>query len=160
MSDVDELVIERGTGDRDLDEVAALVAESFTHPWTREMLADELARNPFARVYVLRIGGRLAGFCACWVVVDELHINTIAVAPELRQRGLGTALMRHILSEAADEGIVRTTLEVRRSNLPAQRLYARLGFTHAGIRAGYYTHPDEDALILWREAPGTNRSGP
>ena len=150
----DELVIERALDDRDLDDVAALESACFTNPWTREMLAAELARNPFARVYVLRLPGvRLAAFCACWVVVDELHINTIAVAPGYRRRGLATALMRHILAEATGEGIVRATLEVRQSNEPAQRLYAHLGFTPAGLRRGYYTHPDEDALILWREAP-------
>jgi ribosomal-protein-alanine N-acetyltransferase len=153
----DALVIERLADDRDLDDVAALEAASFTNPWTREMLAGELARNPFARVYVVRVAGcRVAAFCACWIVVDELHINTVAVAHEHRRRGLATALMRQILTEVADEGITRATLEVRRSNEAAQQLYARLGFSTAGIRRGYYTHPEEDALILWR---GTEKHG-
>jgi ribosomal-protein-alanine N-acetyltransferase len=150
MADTNDMVIERAVSDRDLDEVAALEADSFTNPWTREMLGDELARNPFARVYVLRAGGCVVAFCACWVVMDELHINTIAVAPPYRRRGLGTLLMRHILTEVADEGITRATLEVRRSNTAALQLYERLGFSYAGLRRGYYTQPDEDALILWR----------
>jgi ribosomal-protein-alanine N-acetyltransferase len=145
--------VERLTGDADLDAVAALEAASFTNPWTRDMLAGELARNPFARVYVLRLPGvSVAAFCACWIVVDELHINTIAVAAEHRRRGLATALLRHILLEVAGEGIVRATLEVRRSNEAAQALYASLGFTLAGVRPHYYTQPVEDALILWRGA--------
>jgi ribosomal-protein-alanine N-acetyltransferase len=157
VAEINELLIERVIEDRDLDEVAALEAASFTNPWTREMLANELARNPFARVYVLRTSPdtrEVAAFCACWIVVDELHINTIAVSPERRRQGLGTALMRHILSEIADEGVHRATLEVRRSNEAAQQLYAQLGFTLAGVRRDYYTQPDEDALILWREGPG------
>jgi ribosomal-protein-alanine N-acetyltransferase len=135
--------------------VADLEAASFTNPWTREMLSGELARNPFARVYVLRFPGtRVAAFCACWLVVDELHVNTIAVAEEYRRQGLALALMRHILTEVAAEGVKRATLEVRRSNIAAQKLYERLGFVQAGVRPGYYTQPDEDALILWRDTPG------
>jgi [ribosomal protein S18]-alanine N-acetyltransferase len=145
-------VVERASGDADVDAVAALEAASFTNPWTRQMLGDELARNEFARLYVLRLPGiPVAGFCACWIVVDELHINTIAVAAEHRGRGLGSALMRHIMQEVVDQGVTRATLEVRESNHAARHLYERLGFVPAGVRHGYYTEPPEDALILWRE---------
>jgi ribosomal-protein-alanine N-acetyltransferase len=155
------LVIEPLANDSDLDAVAALEAASFSNPWTREMLAAELARNPFARVYVARQPGiPVVAFCACWIVVDELHINTIAVAGGFRRRGLGRALMRHVLADMEAEGIRRATLEVRQSNEPARRLYETLGFTLAGIRPGYYTQPEEDALILWREAPKTPAGGP
>ena len=155
MIDVREMVIEQIHDERDLDDVSALEAAAFTNPWTREMRAGELARNPFARVYVLRLpGARVAAFCACWLVVDELHINTIAVAEAHRRQGLALALMRHILTAVSSEGVKRATLEVRRSNEAAQRLYEKLGFVHAGVRSGYYTQPDEDALILWRDAPG------
>ena len=154
MIDVREIVIEQIHDERDLEDVAALEAASFTNPWTREMLAGELARNPFARVYVLRVpGAPVAAFCACWLVVDELHINTIAVAEAHRRQGLALALMRHILTAVSSEGVQRATLEVRRSNEAAQKLYEKLGFVHAGVRPGYYTQPDEDALILWRDAP-------
>ena len=149
---VDAFVIERATGDPDVEAVAALEAASFTNPWTRQMLADELARNEFARLYVLRLPGiPVAGFCACWIVVDELHINTIAVAAEHRGRGLGSALMRHIMQDVMEQGVTRATLEVRESNQAARRLYESLGFVGAGVRRGYYTEPPEDALILWRE---------
>ena len=145
------LVIERVSSDEDLDAVASLEAASFINPWTREMLARELSQNELARVYVVRMPGeRVAAFCACWVIVDELHINTVAVREDLRRRGLATALMHHVLDDAQRQGASRATLEVRRSNEAAQRLYEALGFTLAGVRPGYYTQPDEDALILWR----------
>ncbi len=98
---------------------------------------------------VVRLPGhRVAAFCACWLVYDELHINTIAVDARLRRQGLATALMTHLLAEAAAQGARRTFLEVRRSNLPAQRLYERLGFTVSAIRRNYYSQPEEDALVL------------
>lgn len=157
--DPDGIVIERATADVDLAEVAALEAASFTNPWTFEMLQKELSRSDVARVYVLRLPDRrIAAFCACWIIFDELHINTIAVDAAHRRGGLATTLMRHVMREAAAEGAARATLEVRRSNEAARRLYQRLGFTEGGVRAGYYTGPVEDALILWFDGLGAGGS--
>jgi ribosomal-protein-alanine N-acetyltransferase len=145
------MIVERLSGEADLDAVVALESASFTNPWTRDMLARELEQPTSARVYVLRLPGlAVAAFCSCWVIADELHINTIAVDAAHRRQGLARALMLHVLNEVAVEGVRRTTLEVRRSNLAALRLYEHLGFATAGVRKRYYTHPEEDALILWR----------
>jgi ribosomal-protein-alanine N-acetyltransferase len=146
--------------DDDLDAVASLEAASFTNPWTRDMLARELEEPTSARVYVLRLpGSPVAAFCSCWVIADELHINTIAVDPGRRREGLGTVLMTKTLAAVAGEGVSRATLEVRRSNVAARRLYERLGFQVAGVRKRYYTQPEEDALILWRHAGATGGAG-
>jgi ribosomal-protein-alanine N-acetyltransferase len=159
------LLIERVTDSDDLDAVAALEAASFTNPWTREMLERELRQSNVARVYVVRLPEhRVAAFCACWFVYDELHINTIAVTPELRRQGLATTLMQYLLEEAVSQGAHRALLEVRRSNDAAQRLYSSLGFTIAGIRRDYYTQPVEDALVLSKDMlsvppPAESRNG-
>jgi ribosomal-protein-alanine N-acetyltransferase len=143
--------IERLVSDEDLDAVAALEADSFSNPWTREMLARELGQSDVARVYVMRaMGKRVAAFCACWLIFDELHVNTVAVDPSLRRRGLAVRLVQHVLADAAREGAEHATLEVRRSNEPALELYRRLGFVVEAVRPRYYTSPEEDALILWR----------
>jgi ribosomal-protein-alanine N-acetyltransferase len=156
VDDAAGISIERITGGDDLDRVCALEAESFTNPWTREMLERELQHSDVARVYALRLPDRsIAAFCTCWTIFDELHVNTIAVAPARRRRGLGTILMRHVLAEAASEGVRRATLEVRRSNAAALQLYERLGFKITAIRPDYYTKPEEDALILWLEGLDT-----
>jgi ribosomal-protein-alanine N-acetyltransferase len=91
------------------------------------------------------------GFCAFWLVVDEIHINNVAILPELRGQGIGTALMNRVFAEASRLGARRATLEVRASNEGARRLYERLGFRAAGTRRNYYSNPVEDALILWRD---------
>ncbi len=99
------MLIERISESVDLDAVAALEADTFTNPWTREMLERELRQSDVARVYVVRLPGyRVAAFCACWLVYDELHINTIAVDTRLRRQGLATALMTHLLAEGAAAG--------------------------------------------------------
>ena len=152
--------IARLSEDDNLDEVAALEAASFTNPWSRETLARELRNHDVVRVYVLRAGDQLVGFCGCWLVADELHINTLAVRSELRRRGHATRLLRFVLAEAAAGGARHATLEVRRSNEAALKLYARFGFEVRGTRPNYYTHPAEDALILWRDKPGFLDSNP
>ena len=124
--------------------------ESFSNPWTRDMYDRELANPDRCHVYVLRVPFcRVAGFCAFWMVVGELHLNNVAMRPVFRGRGLGTILIHHALMVAAKRGTGRATLEVRASNERARRLYERLGFRLTGIRRGYYSHPREDACIYW-----------
>ncbi len=144
--------IDRLDGESDLEGVLAVEAESFTNPWTREMYAWELQNRTVCHVYVVRTEDcPVAGFCAFWLVFDEIHINNVAIRPRFRGQGLGTALMRHVLAEALRLGARRATLEVRASNADALRLYERLGFYVAASRRHYYSHPVEDALILWRD---------
>lgn len=147
--------IDRLKGELDLDGVLEVEAESFTNPWTRQMYRWELQNPSVCHIYVVRTPEcRVAGFCAFWLVFDEIHINNLAVRPRYRRRGLGTALVQHVLVEARRFGARRATLEVRASNIDARRLYERLGFYVAGTRPGYYTNPVEDALVLWRDEPG------
>jgi [ribosomal protein S18]-alanine N-acetyltransferase len=144
--------IERVTADQDLDAIVALEAESFTNPWSRATLEWELKNSDVTFIYVLRLEqGTVAAFCVCWIVFGELHINTLAVAPAERRRGLATALLKHVMAEAAARDANRATLEVRASNTAALKLYEHLGFQVTATRPRYYTKPDEDALILWRD---------
>ena len=145
------VVIEQAQGPDDLDGVLAVDAASFTNPWTRAMYESEFLNRDTSRLYVLRDARRqVAGYCAAWFVAGEVHINNIAVLPECRGRGYGSALLARVLEDAGAAGHWRATLEVRRSNDAARRLYERFGFHVAGVRPHYYTHPVEDALILWR----------
>ena len=146
--------IEELQGDRDLEGVLEVEAGSFTNPWTREMYAWELQNRSVCHIYVVRMHDcEVAGFCAFWLVLDEIHINNLAIRPEFRGRGMGTALLHHVLAEARRLGAKRATLEVRASNDSARRLYERLGFYVAATRPEYYTNPVEDAIILWRDDP-------
>jgi ribosomal-protein-alanine N-acetyltransferase len=144
--------IEPLADERDLEGVLEVEAESFTNPWTREMYAWELQNRAVCHIYVVRTEDcAVAGFCAFWLVFDEIHINNLALRPPFRGLGIGTALMHHVLNEARRLGARRATLEVRASNERARRLYERLGFYVAATRRNYYSQPVEDALILWRD---------
>ena len=147
--------IEPLVGEEDLAGVCEVESESFTNPWTREMYASELRNRSVCHILVVRTEERpVVGFCAFWLVCDEIHINNLAIHPTLRGCGIGTALVQDVLARAEALGADRATLEVRESNGDARRLYERLGFYLAGTRRSYYTNPVEDALILWWDRGG------
>jgi ribosomal-protein-alanine N-acetyltransferase len=149
------VVIQRTTDERDVDAIVALEAQSFTNPWSRDTLVWELRNSDVTFVYVMkRDDGSVVAFCVCWMLFEELHINTVAVDPAERRHGHATALLTHVFEEAASRGVTRATLEVRASNEAALGLYERLGFRVTARRSRYYTNPDEDALILWRDNVG------
>ena len=142
----------------EIDAILAVERASFTNPWTREMYLAELDHQGVAFFYVARDAGRrVVGFCSFWRVLDELHINNLAVLPEYRRQGVASALLARVLEAGASMGSRRATLEVRHSNDAARRLYGGFGFVVAGVRRGYYTNPIEDALVLCRDEPVPSR---
>jgi [ribosomal protein S18]-alanine N-acetyltransferase len=80
--------------------------------------------------------------------LDEWEIENVVVDSGLRSGGIGAALVRRLVDLARTIGIPAILLEVRESNLPARRLYEKIGFTQGGRRTDYYDHPVEDALLL------------
>ena len=141
-----------------IDEVIAIEHSSFTSPWTREMYIAEFQNRDISYCYLAKDeAGETVGFCSFWRVLDELHINNLAVAPPFRRGGVATALLRRVLGDGSKLGAVRATLEVRRSNDTARLLYERLGFSVVGVRRGYYTKPVEDAIVLRREELAADR---
>jgi [ribosomal protein S18]-alanine N-acetyltransferase len=155
------IVVERVTSSQDLSGLLAVEHASFHNPWTREMYIAEL-QNPDACLLVAKDDeGRVVGFCGFWRVLDELHINNLAVLSEHRRQGIASKILSRVFAEGRRAGASRATLEVRRSNEIARRLYERFGFTVAGVRRGYYRDPVEDALVLWRESlPDHSGDGP
>jgi ribosomal-protein-alanine N-acetyltransferase len=144
--------IEQVTSAGEIDLVLAIEEASFTNPWTRAMYLAELENTGVSYCFLARNEkGHAVGFCSFWRVLDELHINNIAVLPEFRRAGVATALLTFVLEQGAILGARRATLEVRQSNEAARFLYERFGFSVAGVRRDYYTKPVEDALVLWRD---------
>jgi [ribosomal protein S18]-alanine N-acetyltransferase len=146
------VIVERLLTAADLDAVLAIEEASFNNPTTREWYQNELQRPEVCYVFLVREapGAAVAGFCAFWKVIDQIHINNLAIHPDFRGRGLARTLLTRVLEEAAAIGARDATLEVRRSNAAARALYERAGFAIAGVRTSYYTNPIEDALILSR----------
>lgn len=134
-----------------IDEVMIVENLSFSIPWSRNAFYEEVTKNKFARYLTARINGMIVGYAGMWQVFDEGHITNIAVHPEFRSNGVGSALLQKLIENSKRLGITRMTLEVRKSNTAAQRLYEKYGFESGGIRKAYYADNNEDALIMWKE---------
>jgi ribosomal-protein-alanine N-acetyltransferase len=148
--DVPDVVITRAAATDDLRDVEALQRCTFTNPWAVDAIRWELEKTDVARLYVMHDRrGDLLAYCACWMVFDELHINSLAVDPARRRQGLALRLLDAVRDDAVRDGARSATLEVRRSNEAARALYERLGFVVEAVRRDYYQAPREDALILW-----------
>ncbi len=147
-----DFFIEPVTSERDIDDLLRIESIAFTRPWTREMYLSELEHRDVSFFYIARDPvGEAIGFCSWWLVLDEVHVNNFAVLPEHRRAGVASRLLERVLADGAARGANRATLEVRRSNEAALRLYEKFGFAVTAVRRNYYSHPEEDALILWRK---------
>jgi [ribosomal protein S18]-alanine N-acetyltransferase len=133
----------------DLRAVYRIAQLSFPIPWPLDELRRELTR-PFSELRVLRLDARSAvlAFLNHWRVADELQIMNIAVDPDQRRRGYGSALLADLLATARTQSITAVTLEVRRSNRGAINLYEQHGFRQVGVRPRYYSDNLEDALVM------------
>ena len=144
MSDV---VIRRMT-EADLEQVVAIDQASFSLPWPPRSFAYELTDNFTSRSWVAELDGQVVAMMVGWLIVDELHVATIATRPDQRGRGFGKRLLIHALIQAQAEGAVRAFLEVRSGNVAAQNLYRNLGFVEDGRRKEYYKDNLEDAVLM------------
>lgn len=133
----------------DLDDVMEIEHASFSLPWSRWMFERELMDRKHSQFFVARSGDEIAGYIGFWLVLEEVHIVTIAVRSDYRRRGIGSILMLEALNEALRLGAERATLEVRVTNLPAQDLYKKLGFITVAIRKRFYSDTGEDAYVMW-----------
>jgi len=133
---------------KDVDAVTAIEEATFARPWSRESFRQELTRNAVARYLVAEENGEILGYAGAWVILDESHITNIAVREDARGRGLGKRLTCELLQVLSNLGACYATLEVRVSNVRAQRLYKSLGFVSVGKRKRYYEDNNEDAYLM------------
>jgi len=154
-----ETVVFRRMTLEDIDTIVDIERECFAVPWTREAFYNELMYNQFAHYFVMLWQGDIIGYGGLWTIVDEAHVTNIGLRKAFRGRKLGERLFRELVAFASRQGMRRMTLEVRVSNVPAQRLYEKFGFRVEGVRRGYYSDNGEDALIMWADLPGGLQPG-
>ena len=130
----------------DIKSIAELEKECFSEPWSETSLRDELT-NETARFYVLRDGNNLLGYIGANNICNEVYITNVAVNSECRGKGYGKILVNHLIKQSEAERAFFITLEVRKSNENAIKLYEKCGFKLIGERKNFYSKPTEDALI-------------
>jgi len=95
--------------------------------------------------------GKVTGFLLARCLFEEAEIFNVAVLPDERRHGVGTALLEKALSEFRMRGVARVFLEVRESNASAIAFYRQHGFVETGRRKGYYRAPDEAAVLMAKQ---------
>ena len=131
----------------DLNEILSIERRSFAAPWTREMYFKEMSRRA-GRALVFKMGEEIVGYLCFWAVLDEAHLQTIAVRPERRGRGIGKSIMSRLEAICLRDGLKRIILEVGRRNIVARNLYKTCGFESIGFRKQYYKEVKDDALVM------------
>lgn len=144
----------------DVPAAAAIERASFSEGWPMTAFERELTLNRAARYIVAErpaaasshaLERELVGFAGLWLMLDEAHVVTVAVAPELRGQGLGRLLVHGLIDVAQQHEMSVATLECRESNAAARTLYRAYGFYEVGIRRRYYADTREDAIIMTTE---------
>lgn len=134
---------------QDLEQAAALEAQNFSRPWSREAFADALEKEYYQ--YLVAVDEktqRVVGMCGLIRTLEEGGIVNVVVDKDARQQGIAYRLLAELMQKAGREGIKEYTLEVRKSNAPAIALYRKLGFVEEGVRPAFYDMPVEDALMM------------
>ncbi len=129
----------------DMAQVAELERQIFIDAMSQDLLTQSLGNDFFV---VLKKENRVLGYFLARCVLDEMEILRIAVDPACRRKGYGRRILSEAKQMAIKQGIGWCYLEVRESNIAAQRLYESFGFVSYGTRKGFYRQPDEDAVIM------------
>jgi len=132
----------------DLPQIIAIERRAFPTPWSLAMFVLELSKPAGVCLAALH-DGQMLGYLICSRYDTVWHIMNVAVDPDLRRRGIATAMLGDLLRRIGGHG-ARFTLEVRESNAGAIALYERFGFRAAGRRRRYYQDNGEDAVVMWR----------
>jgi ribosomal-protein-alanine N-acetyltransferase len=133
----------------DIREVGRIEQQSFSTTWPADAFARELRENKLAHYFTGRLDAQTIAYGGIWVILEDSHVTTIAVHPNFRGKRFGEVMLLKLLDEAIERGASWITLEVRETNVVAQNLYRKYGFTVVSTRRGYYSDNNENALVMW-----------
>ena len=133
-----------------IDGVVEVENATFHIPWTKEDFEREIKENNMAVYKVALVDGKPVGYAGMWHIVNEGHITNVAVHEDYRKMGIGEKLIDALFDVAYEREMIGLTLEVRISNMAAQKLYTKKGFKPEGFRKNYYQDTKEDAVIMWK----------
>ena len=136
---------------RHLRSVLRIEGLVYPRPWSMTLFLQEIARRRDRAYLVAKVDAEVVGYGGAMTVGSEAHITTIAVDPPYQGQKIGTRLMIGLMEASIERGARTVSLEVRKSNRPAQRMYEKFGFHPVGIRKGYYIETGEDAIVMWAD---------
>ncbi len=129
----------------DIDSVSLMEQEMFSDCMSAHALTDSLDTDLFL---VLKESGIIYGYCLGRCLMEDMEIYRIAVLPNKRRQGYGKMLLAEAKRLSVQLGVKQCFLEVRESNVTAQKLYHKFGFREIDRRHRFYRMPDEDAIVM------------
>ena len=135
-----------------MDEIMEIERSSYRFPWSQGFFLQEI-QVPCARSILAEVDEKIIGYVLFWLLPGTIDIHNLATHVNYRRRGVARLLLSQVLGHAREQSVSRVTLEVRKSNLPAQKLYESIGFLISSVRKGYYSDDGEDALAMTLEIP-------
>jgi len=147
----EDKVIFRPMNERDVPEVYQIERVSFSYPWFPSLFIRETKKPGFSFFQVMKLNGKIIGYAGYWKIRNEAHLVDLAIHPDWRRRGLGSRLFRYIIDQIKSKGMDLVTLEVRETNLVAQRFYEKFDFQKIAVRRAYYKDTGENAIIYWKK---------
>ena len=138
--------IVRKAAEEDLDAIYEIERASFKDPYPLGYLKALHNLSP-QNFHIAERGGAPVGYIIATEDRGRGHILAIAVHPAERRKSIGKRLVAESLKALRSRGVKTVRLEVRRSNVEAQRFYEELGFKYSYAIKGYYD--DEDGLVYY-----------
>lgn len=133
----------------DIEVVSKIERRCYALPWNSTAYVTEIGNSIAYYTVAKDSDGLVVGFAGMWVIMDEIHLTTLAVDPEARGNSIGERLLLDMLEYGMAHGAHRATLEVREHNTAAHNLYLKYGFEDVAIRKKYYSDNGENAVIMW-----------
>ena len=135
----------------DLNDVVKIEKASFPRPWSHNAFITQLAKDASVCL-VAEVDQQVIGYTIATQYVEVWHLLDLAVREDYRRQYVATELLEFLFELCGREQHRGYTLEVRKSNRGAIKMYESFGFICTGLRKGYYSDNGEDALIMWKDS--------
>lgn len=136
--------------DEDIDEVLLTEQSHNIHILSKNILKEDIKNKNYHYLVAKNGDKKIIGYIGISYILEDADIISIVVHKDYTNHGVACLLLQEIFKFAEENNIKRIMLEVRNSNIPAQKLYEKHGFKQISIRKNYYDGT-EDALIYEKE---------
>ena len=119
--------------------------------WSKSQWEKELTDPKRICIGVIELETKkILGLCSAWLIIDELHITSIAVHPIHQRKGLGKLLISDLIKRSNSLLTNQIHLEVKDTNEPAKAFYKSMGFKIIGNRSNFYKDGN-DAILFSKQ---------
>jgi len=132
----------------DLKNIKNILNSDFDDFWNYNIIKEELESDNSKYIIAL-YNDEIVGFAGIKITLDTADIMNIVTKKSFRNNGIGSLLLKNLITISKKLNLNTITLEVNENNISAIHLYEKSGFQNLGIRKNYYKN--ENAIIMTKE---------